>query len=409
MLENLESPWKYIAAALIFPVFFQVDLFNFVWGGQDPMNIAVAKRILLLLPGCAIIFCSWLSVANILSIVIRQHRREFTSALFLTWWDLGRSIFYFWGGLIRFVLNLFGWLYGLVRLIVLGSLLMMKDILLFPMRAFGEVSSTSFRPGIPWPAIMMMMIWTVVEATVFTFVMSPLVADVMDSFSDGEFKTGIWLKIALFVVFSFFVLGSYAVIHTLGEAMKAKKWGAVAAYALIEMIVAAVETVLFYREFVDALVPWFAQYAGDKFELGVIGTLSIAFFIWFGIRCMTWFLFGAAAIPMLLAMIQRTGIDVKDPSRGASGAAGKNQNPMMVYIHGALTEFREEMDWVQNKGDFILSSFLIPPLQILASCVNFCTLLIGGNHLFGLPFRSYKDVLDTRDLIEKARQSVRKD
>jgi len=409
MLENLESPWKYIIAALIFPVFFQVDLFQFVWGAQDPTAVALAKRILLLWPACAVIFCSWISVANILSIVIRQNRQEFISAFFLTWWDLGRSIFYFWGGIVRFILNLGGWVYGFVRLVVLGVLLMTKDILLFPMRAFGEVSNTSFRPGIPWPAMLMMMIWTFVEAAVFTFVMNPLVMDVMDSFAESEFEGGIWLKAVLFVVFTFFVLGSYAVIHTLGVAIKERKWGSVVAYGLIELIVAAVETVLFYREFVDALVPWFAQYAGDKFELGIIGTLSIAFFAWFGIRCMTWFLFGASAIPVLLAMIQRTGIDMKDSGRNASSAMSKNPNPMMIYVHNALSEFRDEMDWVQAKGEVILSSFLVPPLQILASCINFCTLLIGGNHLFSLPFRSYKDILDTRDLIEKARKSVRKD
>jgi hypothetical protein len=123
---------------------------------------------------------------------------------------------------------------------------------------------------------------------------------------------------------------------------------------------------------------------------------------------MTWFLFGASAIPMLLAMIQRTGINMEGSTRSAV-ASGKNQNPMLVYIHSAMTEFREEMDWVQNKGDYILSSFLVPPLQILAVCINFCTLLIGGNHLFQLPFRSFQDILDTKDLIEKARKSVRKD
>jgi hypothetical protein len=247
-----------------------------------------------------------------------------------------------------------------------------------------------------------------VEAAIFTFVMHDLVVNVMESFSDGEFQGGTFLKIGLFVVFSFFVLGSYAVIHTLGQAVKEKRWAAVVAYALIEIIVAAVETVLFYREFVDALVPWFAQHAGDNFELGIVGTLSIAFAVWFGIRCMTWFLFGASAIPMLLAMIQRTGINMEGSTRSAV-ASGKNQNPMLVYIHSAMTEFREEMDWVQNKGDYILSSFLVPPLQILAVCINFCTLLIGGNHLFQLPFRSFQEILDTKDLIEKARKSVRKD
>ena len=406
MLENIETPWKYIVATLIFPVFFQTELWDLAWGTGDDMIVAVFKRIFLLLPSLAIIFSCWVTVGCIISIIVRAQRREFVSALFLTWWDVGRSIFFFWGGILQLLVNIGGWAYGLVRLITLGLLLMAKDILLFPMRAFSEVSTSGFRAGVPWPAMLMMTVWTMIEALVFTYVMHPLVVDVLDSYSDGEFSGGLWLKGILFVVFNFFVMGSYAVIHTLGEAIRHKKIGAAISYGFIELIVAAVETVLFYREFVDALVPWFAQYAGKDFELGMVGILSIAFAMWFAIRCMTWFLFGAAAIPMLLALIQRTGIDVQD--LGRSGA-NKQSNPMMVYIHTALADFRREMDWVHTKGEEILSAFLLPPSQILAACINFCTLLVSGTHLFSLPFRSYKDILDTRELIEKSRKSLRKD
>ena len=65
-------------------------------------------------------------------------------------------------------------------------------------------------------------------------------------------------------------------------------------------------------------------------------------------------------------------------------------------------------DWVEEKGNYIFSSFIIPPLQILAACVNFVTLIISNSHLFELPFRSYNDILDAKDLINSARNSVKK-
>ena len=409
MLENIESPWKYLVAALIFPMYFQGEMWKFAWGVGDPFALAMAKRVLLLLPVLSFLFSCWATVACGLSIIVRSQRRDFMSVLFLTWWDVGRSIFFFWGGFFKFAFVLLGWIYGFVRLLVFGILIILKDILLFPLRAFGEVSQTSFRPGIPWPAMAMMVTWTAIEALIFTFVMHPLVVDILDSFADGEFAGGIWLRILLFIVFSFFVLGSYAVIHTFGLAIKNKKIGSAIAYGIIEVTVAAVESVLFYREFVDALVPWFAQYAGKDFELGMGATLFMAFAIWFSIRCMTWFLFGASAIPMLLAMIQRTGVDTKEGGRWGLGQSQKKDSQMLVFIDSSLDHFRKEMDWVHTKAEEVLSAFLVPPSQILASCINFCTLFLSGNHLFSLPFRSYKDILDTRDLIEKNRKSMQRD
>jgi hypothetical protein len=251
----------------------------------------------------------------------------------------------------------------------------------------------------------MMLAWTGIEALIFTFVMHPLVVDVMDSFAEGEFAGGWWLKVLLFTVFSFLVLGSYAVIHTFGEALRTRRIGAALAYGLIEVIVATVETVLFYREFIDALVPWFAQYAGDKFELGIFGTLGSALAMWFGIRCMTWFLFGAAAIPILLAMIQRSGIDIRDGGR----SQGSKSSDKKTFIEAALDDFRADMNWVHSKGDHILSTFVVPPTQLVAACINFCTLFVSGTHLFSLPFKSSKDIVESREFFEKARKSLRKD
>ena len=253
-----------------------------------------------------------------------------------------------------------------------------------------------------------MMIWTFIEALIFTFVMTPLVVDILDGFTDGEFTGGLGLQIVLYLMFSMFVLGSYAVIHTLGEAVQKRDIPKVVMYTVVEIIVAVVETVLFYREFVDALVPWFAQYAGDDFDLGILGTLSIAFFIWLGFRCMTWFLFGATAIPTILAVIQRTGVEGYSGSKSVSSAAKADMKEIFVHISTAIEQFKTDMNWVEEKGNYIFSSFIIPPLQILAACVNFVTLIISNSHLFELPFRSYNDILDAKDLINSARNSVKK-
>lgn len=408
MLDKLDGPSKYVAMVLTFPMIFQGIFLQFAWGASDPLWLSSLKRLFILLPTLAIIAACWMTIICVITLVFRSNRREFAQALFITWWDLGRSIFSFWAGIAKFGLNLGGWLYGFVKMVILGLTFALRDLMTLPLRIVAEVSQGSFKAGIPWPAIILMMIWTFIEALIFTFVMTPLVVDILDGFTDGEFTGGLGLQIVLYLMFSMFVLGSYAVIHTLGEAVQKRDIPKVVMYTVVEIIVAVVETVLFYREFVDALVPWFAQYAGDDFDLGILGTLSIAFFIWLGFRCMTWFLFGATAIPTILAVIQRTGVEGYSGSKSVSSAAKADMKEIFVHISTAIEQFKTDMNWVEEKGNYIFSSFIIPPLQILAACVNFVTLIISNSHLFELPFRSYNDILDAKDLINSARNSVKK-
>ena len=93
-----------IISILFFPTIFQKEFILFAWGAGDPTGVMVAKRILLLLPVFAVIIGCWISMASVLTVVIRQKRREFIMALILTWWDLGKAIVAFWGGLVKFIL-----------------------------------------------------------------------------------------------------------------------------------------------------------------------------------------------------------------------------------------------------------------------------------------------------------------
>jgi hypothetical protein len=69
----------------------------------------------------------------------------------------------------------------------------------------------------------------------------------------------------------------------------------------------------------------------------------------------------------------------------------------------AIKHIQTDMDWVHNKGNEFLGAFILPPLQIVAAAVNFLSLLISSNHLFEIPFKSVKDVADTKNLLQKAK------
>ena len=403
MFEKLEGPTKIGAYILLFPVFFQGHFLYFAWGANDPLWLTCFKRTLILLPTLALIFACWVTIMCSVSLIVRANRRAFASAIFVTWWELGRSIFAYWGGILKFLFYLFGWIGGVLRIVVFGLLLCIKDIILLPLRILNDFTNSYSNPGVPWPAVILIFAWCLLEALIFTFVMAPVVIDVLSGIAGVELG-GPSLFIPLYLTFFVFALGSYAVLQGLGDAIQSRDWGKIIYNFLVELVVAAVESFFLYREFVDALVPWFAQHAGDDFELGIMGTLSIAFFVWLGIRAMTWFLFGASGVPVMLALIQRTGIKNAYPTSSKSSIPAPKD--LFVFVSQSIDKIKQDMDWVHAKGDELLSAFLVPPLQILAASINFCTLFLSSSHLFELPFKGYRDILDARTLMLNAKTSA---
>ncbi len=94
--------WRF----LMFPTYFQKPALRWAWGAGDDFWMMAAKRFLLLLPVSALIFACWVSIACMLTVIVREKRRQYVSTLFVTWWDLCRCIFMYWGGFVVFFYKL---------------------------------------------------------------------------------------------------------------------------------------------------------------------------------------------------------------------------------------------------------------------------------------------------------------
>ena len=200
------------------------------------------------------------------------------------------------------------------------------------------------------------------------------------------------MRIPLFIFLFFVVLGSYAVLSNLVNAVRSRNVYSIAGIAVIEFVVLFVEVVFLYREFVDSLVPWFAQYS-EGFELGVFWTLAIACLAWFGVRSISWFLFAAHGTPPILSVIQGKGL-------GISAATEPAKTRFVAFSAEFMNKIKEEADWIKTKGDELLASFMLPPLQVVAATINFAILLVSGKHLFVLPFTSMESLLSSKSLLE---------
>lgn len=401
MFENYTGATKTILSILLFPIYFQQLFLTFAWGSSDEWTLVLAKRIFILLPVLAFILACWLTIACLMSVIVRQNRREFLNALLLTWWDLGKAIAHFWAGIFGFVFNLAAGIIGAVKIILLGAWTFIQDIFLLPFRVLRNSGSNLMRSRIPWLAIIMTLAWCLVETTIFTYVMTPLVLDTFSNIT-GEQLSELGTRIPLFMFLFVVVLGSYAVLANFMDAVERRDVGSILGIGAVEIIVLLVEVMFLYREFVDALVPWLAQYS-ENFDLGIGGIIGISTFVWFGIRSLSWFLFAAHGTPTILSIIQGRGIEAKPDQETQSTEAPETDSGSDYYeiSRQFIKHIKEDIDWFQQKGEAIVAAFVLPPLQVVAAAVNFCALFVSGGHLFQIPFRKLTDITESGILMKQ--------
>jgi len=382
---------KFVLTLLLFPMFFQNAFVSFAWGAGDQLWVMIGKRLFLLLPVFAIILGCWVTIGCLLTLLFRQDRREFLTVSLITWWDLGKTIVSFWGGVFKFIFNLSAALLGLLRVIVFGIWSVIQEVIFMPVRLITSVGQNVVSSPIPLIAVFLTLFWCLIEALIFTYVTTPLVVDTFSNIT-GEQLGMNFIRIPLYIFLLFVILGSYAVLSTLVDSIKSKDIASILGIGVIEIIVLSVEVVFLYREFVDSLVPWFAQYS-ENFELGIFGTMAIACLVWFGIRSLSWFLFASHGTPTIMTVIQGKGIEI--PGRGEV-----SKGRFFEISFEFMNKVKEDTSWIQAKGEELLASIMLPPLQIVAAGVNFCTLLIINNHLFELPFKNMENITNTKVLID---------
>jgi hypothetical protein len=372
--------WQQVKIALLF-----------AWGSGDPLWLLATKRIFLLLPLGAVVLGYWTSVLSLPTIVVRSKRRTFISLVLVTWWDMARAVFTFWGGVFRFLVQLTVSLVGLIQMLVVGVWAIVTEIVALPIRMIRSVGSNVMSPGVPWIAVTMTLFWCVFEATIFTYVMTSLVIDTLSNLAGAE-MTETAVRIPLFLFMLFIVLGSYAVLSTWASAIRSRDWPSIVKIGIVELVAMFVEVVFLYREFVDALVPWFAQHTSGDFDLGIVGTLAIAGVTWLGLRSLTWFLFASAGTPTMIAIIQGQGVGNRD-------AVPEIRPGFRFFSEGFTAQLRKEFDWAGAEGQRLLDAFVVPPMQVVAAALNFVTLLVRNRHLLELPLRSVADFKDARALV----------
>jgi hypothetical protein len=369
----------WLAQGFTWIIHYQALLFDWTLHGNTSGEIAL-KWILLLLPASLLVAALWGTMATLYTLPFRSGRGGVLAALLMSWWDALRMTYLFWAGIVRFLIVFVGWLWGLLKLaaqLIVGTI---KGAITSPL---AMLDATSRRPGVPWPAFFLLVIWSAIEATIFTFTLRPTMAELLADLTGYEVNA-FFLVVVLFLFLWVLIAGSFACIQVLNDAIKNRKAGQIVAMVLVEFAVALFEVLFLYRELVDAITPWLAQ---QGVTLGVFGTIGLALFAWVGVRGMTWFLFGRFGTPALIGLLGRTALGEEFAQAHAGSQAG------IDFWKGPITALKAEREWFKAEAKYVFELMSLPILGLLAAGFNFGVVVITGKPHFTLPFRSIDDVL----------------
>src|SRR5437764_3350428 len=293
----LQTVWGWIWAGLAWILDWQALVFRTVLSGDSFWQL-VGKSLLLFFPATVLVAGVWGTMVSLYTIPFRSGRGRFLAALLMSWWDAVRMAWFYWFGLARFLLVFVGWVWGLLRLGLGLFWRTLKNLVTSP---FAMLDSSSRQPGVPWIAFVLLLFWSAIEATIFTFTLRPTMSEMLSDLTGYQVN-----PLALIVLLCFFpyiiIWGSFTCIQVLHGAIESRAWWQGVTMAPGDLAVALFEVLFLYRELIDAITPWLAQ---QGYQLGVVGTLALALLGWVGVRGMTWFLFGRFGTPALLAILGR--------------------------------------------------------------------------------------------------------
>ena len=377
--EAWRGPAELLAAPIAWVPVLQQTLISFFFEPQ-PGWMAALKYIFLLFPVLLGVVAVWCTGLSVYTLPFRSGRTRFVSLVLLAWWDAALSVWLYWVGMVRVVGVVLGWALGISRLAIRLMMGFLRDVVGTPFAMSSMLIRGYFKPGVPWLGFTMLLLWGALEAAVFTYTLEPRITTLMADLS-GSDESRFTVPILYAFVLAL-VLASFACVQALIDAARTKDPRFIAQIIGIELFTICFEVMFLYRGLVEVTMPWIAKDNGAAVATAAVG--------WLGVRGLTWFLFGQYGTPPLLALIARRPLtEVEAPH------SSMRSEP---FWRLAMDDFRRDLDWLHIKSDEMLELLALPVVHLLGAALNFAMILTAARPVFNLPFRSLKEVTESRDM-----------
>jgi hypothetical protein len=347
--------------------------------------VAAAKYVLLLCPAVLGLAAIWCTQLSLYTLPFRSGRLQFVSALLLTWWDAARAVWLYWMGLVRLVAVAAGWLMVLAGFVVRTVVHAVRHLAMMPFLMRGRMAERYFQPGVPWIAFVVLLLWSFLEAAVFTHVLFPPITEILTDLAETQ-AAAHFVGPTLFVVVFLFILGSFACAQAVADAVRSRELKFMGQMLGIVVFVAFFEVMFLYREMVVTFTPWFAEQPAM--------TIAAATGCWVGVRALTWFLFGQYGTAPLIAFISRRPLTPPEARAFPSTTVA-----VADWWEAPLRDFKNEIEWLHAKSDRLLEYLALPVLHVVAAAVNFGMVLVASRPVFQLPFKHLEEIPETRAIL----------
>jgi hypothetical protein len=386
-----------LAAPLRWIPEWQAMVLRSTWLSYSPLA-TIAAAVVLLLPALLVIAGMWCTMLSLYTLPFRSGRGGFLTTMLLAWWDALRVIWLFWAGMLRVGVALVGWVIGSVRFALLFLKSLIVSLFRSPLTLLDWTSRRYFKPGVPWVAFMVLVVWSAVEATVFTFTLQPTLNEVFSGLTG--FEPNPLVMFPLLWLFLFMLIGgSFACVQVLTDAVNSRHVGTIIQMVVVETAVMFFEVMFLYRELIDAVTPWIAQQTGGQVQLGLVATLGLASFGWVGVRGMSWFLFGRFGTPALLAILSRQTLT-------HDGSPSIVEPPVTGDFWRAPVEaLKKETAFFHEEAKRMFELVSVPVMQLLAAALNFAVVVMQSRPVFALPFKSIDDMLVSTPFATRGRDA----
>jgi len=239
LIHQIPEPWRQLADVLIAPLAWIPRLQHTLWDflfAPGPLWLVAVKCLFLVFPAMLAVAAVWCTQLSIYTLPFRSGRVQFIPTMMLTWWDAVRAVWLYWVGMFRFVGVALGWAVTFSTFVAKLVLEVIRQIVLMPFTMTGRMTQSYFTPGVPWVAFVMLIFWCALEAAIFSYTLMPTVTELLADLVGGE-STARYTGPILYFCLLLLVMGSFACVQTLMDAVKKREWKYIVQMVVVELFV----------------------------------------------------------------------------------------------------------------------------------------------------------------------------